>query len=328
MTLRELEYLIALANHRHFGRAAEECQVAQPTLSTQIRKLEEDLGAPLIERTSRSLMLTSFGQDTVERARRIMTEVEEMKAAARRSRNPEAGTLRLGIFPTLAPYFLPHAVPRIRETFPGLEMLLIEEKSDGLLSRLHNGNLDAAILALPVGDDRLTTELLFSERFLLAVPASHSLAERKELALADLNGYNLMLLEEGHCLRDQALDVCRLAGASRAYIVSRNQPGDASPDGWGQGRDDVAAGARHASLSFQQHQASEFHGFTAKSPDRHLLAEGLGDASLPAGDRRVAAWRLQSVAGSPADACARLGVSTREVLHFHSHSTDDENGRS
>jgi LysR family hydrogen peroxide-inducible transcriptional activator len=214
VTLRELEYLIALANHRHFGRAAEECQVAQPTLSTQIRKLEEDLGAPLIERTSRSLMLTSFGQDTVERARRIMTEVEEMKAAARRSRNPEAGTLRLGIFPTLAPYFLPHAVPRIRETFPGLEMLLIEEKSDGLLSRLHNGNLDAAILALPVGDDRLTTELLFSERFLLAVPASHSLAERKELALADLNGYNLMLLEEGHCLRDQALDVCRLAGAS------------------------------------------------------------------------------------------------------------------
>jgi LysR family hydrogen peroxide-inducible transcriptional activator len=180
VTLRELEYLIALANHRHFGRAAKECQVAQPKLSTQIRKLEEDLGAPLIERTSRSLMLTSFGQDTVERARR--------------SRNPEAGTLRLGIFPTLAPYFLPHAVPRIRETFPGLEMLLIEEKSDGLLSRLHGGNLDAAIL--PVGDDRLTTELLFSERFLLAVPASHSLAERKELALADLNGYNLMLLEE------------------------------------------------------------------------------------------------------------------------------------
>lgn len=214
MTLRELEYLVALANHRHFGRAAQVCQVAQPTLSMQIRKLEEDLGAPLIERASRSLMLTAFGQDTVERARRILAEIEEMKAAARRSRNPEVGTLRLGIFPTLAPYLLPYAVPRIRERFPGLETLLIEEKSHGLLSRLNDGNLDAAILALPVGDDRLTTELLFTERFLLAVPSTHPLAERKDLALGDLNGYNLMLLEEGHCLRDQALDVCRLAGAS------------------------------------------------------------------------------------------------------------------
>jgi LysR family hydrogen peroxide-inducible transcriptional activator len=143
-----------------------------------------------------------------------LVEVEEMKAAARRSRNPEAGTLRLGIFPTLALYFLPHAVPRIRETFPGLETLLIEEKSDSLLSRLNDGNLDAAILALPVSDERLTTEVLFTERFLLAVPATHPLAKRTALVLDDLNGYNLMLLEEGHCLRDQALDVCRLAGAS------------------------------------------------------------------------------------------------------------------
>ncbi|MDM9620411.1 DNA-binding transcriptional regulator OxyR [Rhizobium sp. AC44/96] len=214
MTLRELEYLIALADHRHFGRAAEVCLVTQPTLSMQIRKLEEHLGAPLIERTPRSVMLTTFGQEAVERARRIMAEVQEMKAAALRSRNPEAGTLRLGIFPTLGPYLLPHAVPRIRERYPDLETLLIEEKSDGLLARLRSGNLDAAILALPVNGDHLKTETLFEEQFLLAVPPSHALAERQSIRLGEISGYDLMLLEEGHCLRDQALEVCRLSGAS------------------------------------------------------------------------------------------------------------------
>ncbi|WP_283192972.1 LysR family transcriptional regulator [Rhizobium sp. AN80A] len=119
MTLRELEYLIALADHRHFGRAAEACLVSQPTLSTQIRKLEETLGAPLIERTPRTIMLTPFGEDTVERARRIMREVAEIRSSALRSLNPEVGTLRLGIFPTLAPYFLPYAVPRIHRQFRG-----------------------------------------------------------------------------------------------------------------------------------------------------------------------------------------------------------------
>jgi len=214
MTLRELEYLIALADHRHFGRAAEACLVRQPTLSMQIRKLEETLGAPLIERTPRTVMLTPFGEDTVKRARRIMQEVAEIKSSALRSLNPEVGTLRLGIFPTLAPYFLPHAVPRIYRQFPRLETLLIEEKSDALLARLRSGNLDAAILALPINDDHLKSEFLFEEDFLLAVPGTHPLAKRRSLTLADLVRYDLMLLEEGHCLRDQALDVCRLSGAS------------------------------------------------------------------------------------------------------------------
>lgn len=188
--------------------------MSQPTLSMQIRKLEDYLGAPLIERTPRSVMLTPFGEDTVARARRIMGEVDEIKSSALRSLNPEVGTLRLGIFPTLGPYLLPHAVPRLHKQFPRLETLLIEEKSDALLARLRSGNLDAAILALPIHDDHLKTEFLFEEDFLLAVPGGHPLAQLHSLTLADLDRYDLMLLEEGHCLRDQALDVCRMSGAS------------------------------------------------------------------------------------------------------------------
>ncbi|HEY5972557.1 MAG TPA: DNA-binding transcriptional regulator OxyR [Pseudoxanthomonas sp.] len=214
MNLRDLKYLLALADHRHFGRAAAACFVSQPTLSTQIKKLEEELGVSLVERAPRKVMLTPAGRDAADRARRIVAEVEQMKEAARRSQDPEAGTVRLGIFPTLGPYLLPHVIPRIRERFPNLELLLIEEKSDVLLSRLHEGKLDAALLALPVNDDQLHSEFLFEEPFLLAVPENHPLAQRDSLSLAELNDQKLLLLEDGHCLREQALEVCRLSGAN------------------------------------------------------------------------------------------------------------------
>ncbi len=213
MTLRELQYLVALATHRNFRRAAEVCLVSQPTLSTQIRKLEDELGVLLVERGPRRVMLTPAGRDAVERARRILNEVEEMKDAARRARAAEAGTLRLGVFPTLGPYLLPHVVPLLRARFPKLELRLFEEKSDALLTRLRQGTLDAALLALPVHDSRLHSEFLFEEPFMIAVPADHALARQTSLTLDDLGHYNLMLLEDGHCLRDQALDVCRLSGA-------------------------------------------------------------------------------------------------------------------
>ena len=214
MNLRDLKYLLALADHRHFGRAAAACFVSQPTLSTQIKKLEEELGVSLVERAPRKVMLTPAGRDAVERARRIVAEVEQMKEAARRSQDPEAGTVRLGMFPTLGPYLLPHVIPRIRERFPDLELLLVEEKSDVLLSRLHEGRLDAALLALPVHDDQLHSEFLFEEPFVLAVSESHPLARRDSLSLAELNDQKLLLLEDGHCLREQALEVCRLSGAN------------------------------------------------------------------------------------------------------------------
>ena len=213
MTLRELQYLVALATHRNFRRAAEMCLVSQPTLSTQIRKLEEELGVLLVERGPRSVMLTPAGRDAADRARRILSEVEEMKEAARRAYASEAGTLRLGVFPTLAPYLLPHVVPVVRERFPLLDLLLFEEKSAVLLDRLRHGALDAALLALPVADARLHSAFLFEEPFMVAVPADHPLARQSGLTLKELGLHNLMLLEDGHCLRDQALEVCQLSGA-------------------------------------------------------------------------------------------------------------------
>lgn len=213
MNLRDLKYLVALAEHKHFGRAAAACFVSQPTLSTQIRKLEEELGVPLVERAPRKVMLTPAGREAAARARSIVAEVEQMKEAARRSRDPEAGTVRLGIFPTLGPYLLPHVVPAIRARFPQLELLLVEEKSDVLLTQLRNGQLDAALLALPLHDDQLHAEFLFEEPFVLAAPEGHPLAAHATLTMADLADQRLLLLQDGHCLRDQALDVCHLAGA-------------------------------------------------------------------------------------------------------------------
>jgi LysR family hydrogen peroxide-inducible transcriptional activator len=213
MNLRDLRYLVALAEHRHFGRAAAACFVSQPTLSTQIRKLEDELGVVLVERAPRKVMLTPAGRDIAERARRIVSDVEQMKESARRSQDPEAGTVRLGLFPTLGPYLLPHVMPQIRARFPRLELLLVEEKSPEILTRLHAGKLDAGLLALPVHYEQLHAEFLFEEPFLLAVPETHRFAKRGSLALKELADERLLLLEDGHCLRDQALDVCQLAGA-------------------------------------------------------------------------------------------------------------------
>lgn len=214
MNLRDLRYLVALADHKHFGRAAAACFVSQPTLSTQIKKLEDELGVALVERAPRHVMLTPAGRDAAERARVVIAEVEQMKEAARRTQNPEAGTVRLGIFPTLGPYLLPHVVPGIRQRFPQLELLLVEEKTDVILRQLREGKLDAGVLALPLHDEQLHTEFLFEEPFLLAVPESHPLAAREALTMRDLAHESLLLLEDGHCMREQSLDVCHLAGAS------------------------------------------------------------------------------------------------------------------
>ncbi|RDZ26882.1 LysR substrate-binding domain-containing protein [Lysobacter silvisoli] len=213
MNLRDLKYLVALADHKHFGRAAAASFVSQPTLSTQIKKLEDELGVSLVERAPRRVMLTPVGRDIAERARKVIADVEQMSEIARRSQDPEAGTVRLGLFPTLGPYLLPHVVPGLRKRFPRLELLLVEEKTDQILARLRDGRLDAGLLALPVHDDQLHVEPLFDEPFLLAVPQQHPMAMRDSLELHDLDDQHLLLLEEGHCLRDQALDVCRLAGA-------------------------------------------------------------------------------------------------------------------
>jgi LysR family transcriptional regulator, hydrogen peroxide-inducible genes activator len=214
MNLRDLRYLVALAEHRHFGRAAEACFVSQPTLSTQIKKIEEELGVLLVERAPRNVMLTPAGAEIAQRARVVLNEVEQIRTIARRSLDPEAGTLKLGIFPTLGPYLLPHVVPLLRQRFPRMELLLTEEKTELLLQQLHEGRIDAAVLALPLHEEQLHAEPLFEEPFVLAVPAGHALAGRGPLRLADIADERLLLLDEGHCLREQALGVCQLAGAS------------------------------------------------------------------------------------------------------------------
>lgn len=213
MNLRDLRYLVALADHKHFGRAAEASFVSQPTLSTQLKKFEEELGMALVERSPRNVLLTEVGEAVAAKARVILREADEIKAIARRARDPESGTVRIGIFPTLGPYLLPHVVPRIVKRFPKLELILLEEKTEVLLKRLHEGDLDAAVLALPVHGDSLHAEFLFEETFVLALHREHRLAKARRVALDDLAEESLLLLDDGHCLRDQALEVCQMAGA-------------------------------------------------------------------------------------------------------------------
>lgn len=211
MNLRDLEYLVALAEHRHFGRAAEASYVSQPTLSTQLKKLETELGVPLFERTSRTVLLTSAGERIVERARRVLDEVDDIHTIARRTRDPRSGTIRLGIFPTLGPYLLPHVLPRVHAEMPDLEVLLVEERTGDLLDRLRAGTLDAAVLALPIADDAFHVDPMFTEDFVLAAPAAGG--DPGPVTVDALAGQDVLLLEDGHCLRDQALSVCRQAGA-------------------------------------------------------------------------------------------------------------------
>ena len=215
MNLQELRYLVAIAEHRHFGRAAEACFVSQPTLSTQIKKLERELGVELVERSPRQVMMTETGERIVERARIVLGETDNIAEIARQAIDPESGSLRVGLFPTLAPYLLPHVVPHLHTSFPNLELLLVEEKTEVVLQRLRDGKLDAGVLALPVPGEQLHMEPLFTEEFVLAVPASHELARSEGPVDASvLAGEHVLLLEEGHCLRDQALSVCQLVGAS------------------------------------------------------------------------------------------------------------------
>lgn len=215
MNLRDLRYLVAVADHRHFGRAAEACFVSQPTLSTQIKKLEAELGVELVERNPRNVMLTPVGADVVERARTVIHEADDITEIARRAKDPESGSIRIGLFPTLAPYLLPHVVPNVHRRFPDLELLLVEEKTEEVLRRLRDGRLDAGVLALPVNDDSLHQDDLFVEDFLLAVPTDDPLASSDgPVPSSVLDGERVLLLEEGHCLREQALAVCDLSGAS------------------------------------------------------------------------------------------------------------------
>jgi LysR family transcriptional regulator, hydrogen peroxide-inducible genes activator len=210
LSLRGLGYLVALAETRHFGKAAELCFVSQPTLSAQLKKMEEQLGVQLVER-GQQVRLTDVGERVVERARRVIEEVREIEELARNLQDPLAGEVRIGFIPTVGPYLLPHIAAPLRERFPRLKLLLVEHQTHRLLELIKSGEIDVGVLALPIPAERLTRRPLYTERFLVALPADHKLAKRRRLSLDDLDGETLLLLEEGHCLRDQALEACALA---------------------------------------------------------------------------------------------------------------------
>lgn len=214
MKLRELEYIVAVADLRHFGKAALQCNVSQPTLSSQIKKLEEELGATIFERTSRHVMPTQLGNQIIRSARRMLLEADHIRDTALWSKNPFAGRYRIGAFPTLASYIFPDLVPLLKQDMPDLRLIFVEEKSDVLIEKLHKGKLDAAFLALPIKDETIEVEPLFTDTFFLAVSTLNELAKCKSIGLSILNQHKLLLLEEGHCLRDQSLEVCELVGVS------------------------------------------------------------------------------------------------------------------
>jgi len=209
MNIREMSYVVAVADLHNFSQAAEQCNVSQPTLSVQIKKLEESLGIKIFERNNKRVMITEEGRNIIQSARRILQEVETIKEIAESARNPFAGKFRLGAFPTLSTYIFPAIVPQINKLMPDLRLILIEEKTTILIDKLHKGDIDAVLLAMPVHEDSFEIKRLFDDQFYLAVPPDHALIKNAEIKMEELAKYRLMLLEEGHCLRDNALEVCQ-----------------------------------------------------------------------------------------------------------------------
>lgn len=208
LSTRQLRYFEALARHLHFGRAAEECAVTQPALSMQIREMEADLGVELVERGRTGVRLTAAGEEAAERARGVLASLADLERSVRARGRLLEGRLRLGVIPSVAPYLLPRLLPEVGRLYPGLELALRETQTEQLLAELSTGSLDLVILSLPVDDPALASLALFDDAFLLAVPEAGArplggLASPDQLAPEDL-----LLLEDGHCFRDQALQVC------------------------------------------------------------------------------------------------------------------------
>lgn len=216
ITLRQLRYLSALAKHGHFGRAAEACSVTQPALSMQIRDLERTLGVAVVERRPGDVMLTDVGREIARRAEDVLTASRDLVDFARHRSGLLTGRLTLGVIPSLAPYLLPRILPTLQNRFPELRLELRETQTRQLVEDIKSGALDAAMLALPLGEPDIDTITLFEDLFLLAVPASDPRAETARVAAADIDQSRLILLEDGHCLRDQALAFCATAARGRA----------------------------------------------------------------------------------------------------------------
>jgi LysR family hydrogen peroxide-inducible transcriptional activator len=213
LSLRDLEYAVVVGELKHFGRAAERCGVSQPTLSEQIRKLEALLGLPLFERLNRRVAVTPQGELLLAQARAVLAQARGLLDLARRQAEPLSGPLRLGVIATLGPYYMPSLLRQVRQRFPALVLRLQEGRTAGLVEALEQGELDAVLLSLPAPAENLCSAPLFFEPFLLAFPVGHPLQQGPRASLKTLPEAGMLLLEEGHCLRDQALALCRPARA-------------------------------------------------------------------------------------------------------------------
>ena len=210
MNIRDLKYIIAVAETGHFGKAAAHCFVSQPTLSGQIKKLEDELEITIFERTNRSVEITPVGEAILTHARSIMEQADAIRQLAQMYRDPLAGPLRIGAIPTLSPYLMPLILVPLKEQFPQMKIILSEEMTDTLLERLHNHEIDAALLATPVQEQEFDKFPLFDEPFWVAYARDHAFYQKNQIRLGDLRNENLLLLAEGHCLADQAMEVCKV----------------------------------------------------------------------------------------------------------------------
>ena len=208
MTLTELRYVVAVARERHFGRAAEACFVSQPTLSVAVRKLEDELGVTLFERGVGEVAVTPIGERVIEQAQRVLEQAAIVKELAKQGKDQLNGPLRLGVIFTIGPYLLPHLVPALKKRAPRMPLVLQEQYTHRLVELLRQGEIDAAILALPFEANGLMVQPLYDEPFVVAVPRAHAWATRKSISSRELKDENMLLLGTGHCLRDQVLEVC------------------------------------------------------------------------------------------------------------------------
>ena len=213
-TLRQLQYVVAVADELSFRRAAARCHVSQPSLSMQLAQIEGALGVRLFERTHKHVLVTAAGRELVDRAKRLMLEADELVRAAQRVSDPLAGTIRLGVIPTISPYLLPSVTPALRRKLPRLRLAWVEDKTDSLLRKLAAGEIEGAVLALEANVGDVAREVVASDPFVLVTRAEHALASKEgAVTQAELRGEELLLLDEGHCFRDQALEACGTARA-------------------------------------------------------------------------------------------------------------------
>ncbi len=281
MNLQELRYLVAIAEHRHFGRAAEACNVSQPTLSSQIKKLEDELGVTLLERTNKRVDITPVGSQILGHAKRALAEAGQMEAVARAARDPLVGPLKLGVIPTVAPYLMPLILNPLKQGYPGLTIELWEDQTRALVEGLRNHKLDAALLATDTDAPEITEIKLYEEPLLAALPRNHRLAGAKRVdedALAD----ELLVLAEGHCLANQALAAC---GAKHGT------------HGMGHARSGLQGSMQAATLETLVNLVAAGYGATLDPGAGCGVAGTEGDCAAPAGGKVAANYPAGEPAG-------------------------------